>query len=171
MILPSQLVVNCQKTPERRAWLEALPPLLDELVARWALQLETPFDHAGTCSWVCPVVRIDGSQAVLKLAMPHMEGKDEIQGLRYWGGHSIVKLLEADDDSGAMLLERCLPGTALRSQPEPEQDEIIASVLKRIRGATPETDALPGFRPLSQMIDLWCEETLAQRHLWPNEGL
>jgi len=171
LILPSQLVRNCQKTPERKIWLESLPQLLNRLLAEWSLHLNPTFDHDGACSWVAPVVRSDGTQAVLKLAMPHMEGKDEIRGLRYWGGHSIVKLLEADDDSGAMLLERCLPGTALRSQPEPEQDEIIASVLKRIRGATPETDALPGFRPLSQMIDLWCEETLAQRHLWPNEGL
>src|SRR5579862_6966103 len=169
MILPSQLVVNCQKTPERRAWLEALPPLLDELVARWALQLETPFDHAGTASWISPVVRIDGSQAVLKLAMPHMEGKDEIQGLRYWNGRSMVQLLEGDDDSGAMLLERCLPGTTLRSQPEPMQDEVIAAVLKRLWDSTTETRGASGFRPLSQMIDLWCEETAAQRRHWPDE--
>jgi len=25
--------------------------------------------------------------------------------------------------------------------------------------------------PLSQMIDFWCEETVAQRHLWPDAGL
>jgi hypothetical protein len=45
------------------------------------------------------VIRFGGTQAVLKLAMPHMEGKHEIQGLRYWSGRSMVKLLEADDDS------------------------------------------------------------------------
>jgi streptomycin 6-kinase len=171
MILPSQLVVNCQRAPERKIWLETLPQLLDKLVARWFLRLETPFDCGGTCSWVCPVVRFDGAQGVLKLAMPHMEGKHEIQGLRYWSGRSMVRLLEADDDSGAMLLERCLPGTTLRSEPEPAQDVIIAGVLRRVWESSTETPGLFDFRPLSQMIDFWCEETIAQRRLWPDAGL
>jgi streptomycin 6-kinase len=171
MILPSQLVVNCQKAQERKIWLDTLPQLLDKLIALWFLRLETPFDNGGTCSWVCPVVRVDGTQAVLKLAMPHMEGKHEIQGLRYWSGRSMVKLLEADDDSGAMLLERCLPGTTLRSEPEPDQDVIIAGVLRRVWESSTEVPGLVDFRHLSQMIDFWCEETMAQRHLWPDAGL
>ena len=113
----------------------------------------------------------DGTQAVLKLAMPHMEGKDEIQGLRYWGGRSMVKLLEADDDSGAMLLERCLPGMILQSESEPAQDGIIAAVLKRVWEFTSTTISLSGFRPLSQMIDFWRQETIAQRRFWPDPGL
>ena len=151
-------------------WLETLPQRLDELLGRWRLRLEVPFDQDGACSWVCPVVRFDGTPAVLKLAMPHMEGKHEIQGLRYWGGSLMVNLLEADDDSGGMLLERCLPGTTLRSEPEPAQDAIIAAILKRIWGTTRDS-GLEGFRPLSQMIDLWCDETTAQRHFWPDAGL
>lgn len=168
---PSQLVVNCQKTPERGAWLENLPQLLDRFLIDWSLRLESPFHQRGSCSWVSPVTRSDGTRAVLKLAMPHMEGKDEIQGLRYWSGRSMVKLLEADEYSGAMLLERCLPGTALRSQPEAAQDGIIAAVLKRIWKSPTETVALRHFRPLSHMIDLWIRETIAQCHLWPDAGL
>lgn len=171
MILPPQLVVNCQKAPERKRWLETLPELLNKLVDLWFLRLETPFDHRGTCSWVCPVVRVDGTQAVLKLGMPHMEGKHEIQGLRYWSGRSMVKLLEADDDSGAMLLERCLPGTTLRSEPESVQDMIIADVLRHIWESPTEKPGLVDFSHLSQMIDFWCEETLAQKHLWPDAAL
>lgn len=166
-----QLVANCQRTPERRVWLENLPRLIDRLLVQWSLRLDSPFHHGGTCSWVSPVVRSDGTQAVLKLAMPHMEGKDEIQGLRYWSGRSMVKLLDADDDSGVMLLERCLPGTTLRSQPEPMQDEIIAAVLNRVWETATERIGLRSFRPLLQMIDLWCQETVAQRHLWPDAGL
>jgi streptomycin 6-kinase len=109
--------------------------------------------------------------AVLKLAMPHMEGKHEIQGLRYWSGRSIVKLLEADDHSGAMLLERCLPGTTLCSEPEPAQDVIIAGVLNRLWESATQGTGPRGFRHLSQMIDLWCKETIAQKHLWPDAGV
>jgi streptomycin 6-kinase len=108
--------------------------------------------------------------------MPHMEGQHEIQGLGYWGGRSMVKLLEADEDSGAMLLERCVPGTALRSELEPAQDVIIAGILRRVWESTTVTpgpvDFRPvNFRPLAQMIDFWCEETIAQKHLWPDAGL
>lgn len=171
LLIASELVMNCRKTPERKAWLEKLPHLLERVLAGWSLRLETSFPHEGTASWISPVVRSDGMQAVLKLAMPHMEGEHEIQGLRYWSGRSMVLSLAADAESGAMLLERCLPGTPLRSQPEPVQDEVIAAVLKRLWAATGDTMTPPGFRPLSRMIDLWCRETVAQRPLWPDAGL
>ena len=171
MNLPSQLIVNCAKAPERKIWLEELPQLLDKVVALWSLRLETPFEHGGSCSWVCPAVRSDGTQAVLKLAMPHMEGRDEIKGLRYWSGRSIVRLLEADDNSGAMLLERCLPGTTLCSEPEPAQDVIIAGVLRGVWESATDATGMDGFRPLSEMIDFWCDETLTQELLWPDAGL
>jgi streptomycin 6-kinase len=53
-----------------------------------------------------------------KIGMPHMEGEHEIDGLRFWDGDPTVRLLMADDDLGAMLLERCEPGTVLRALPE-----------------------------------------------------
>ena len=169
----SSFPTRCElsKRSDRKIWLETLPELLEKVVALWSLRLGTPIENGGTCSWVCPVVRFDGTHAVLKLAMPHMEGKQEIQGLKYWSGRSMVKLIEADEDSGAMLLERCQPGTTLRSEPEPVQDGIIAGVLRRIWESTTATPGLADFRHLSQMIDFWCEETIAQRHLWPDAGL
>jgi streptomycin 6-kinase len=176
MRIPQQLVLNCEKSPERKAWMSRLPFLLRQLEVQWSLRLGDPFDHAGSCSWVAPATRANGESAVLKLAMPHMEGQDEILGLRFWDGNSTVKLLEADLESGAMLLERCLPGTTLHSEPEIRQDEVVTILLRRIWNHTRSASDLPGFRPLSLMVELWSGETIAQRHLWPdaelvNEGL
>lgn len=171
MIIPKQLEANCKKTPERRAWLSNLPLILEQLTARWSLHVGQPFDREATASWVAPATRADGEPAVLKLPMPHMEGRDEIAGLRFWSGEGTVTLLEADKESGAMLLERCMPGTTLRFEPEPKQDEILADLLKRIWQATSQSNAPGGFRPLSQMIAYWCRETIQQRRLWPDEGL
>jgi streptomycin 6-kinase len=117
--VPAPLASFCQLTPERRAWLDRLPAALRSLEVRWSLTLGRPFDNA-SCAWVAPAKRVDGSSAVLKLGMPHMEGEHEIQGLRFWDGEPTVRLLDAEDELGAMLLEHCEPGTPLRLLPEPE---------------------------------------------------
>ena len=172
MIIPDQLIANCRKIPERSAWLDRLPAMLEELTDRWSLRIGPPFDHANvTCSWVAAVVRVDGTPAVLKLGMPHMEGAHEIQGLRFWNGNPTVQLLEADDELGAMLLERCQPGDMLRSEPPCKQDVVIATLLKRLWRKCASPNGLHGFQHLSDMLAVWRDETLAQVQHWPDGGL
>ena len=109
----------------------------------------------------------DGTHAVLKLGMPHMEAEHEIEGLRFWNGDPTVRLLQADDELGAMLLERCEPGTALHTLAEPEQDLVLARLLARLwrRPAAPYA-----FRPLSLMTAYWSRETLVDAERWPRCG-
>lgn len=170
MIIPPELSANCEKTPERRAWLENLAALVQELRERWSLQMGSPFENA-TCSWVAPVFRPDGTPAVLKVGMPHMEGRDEIEGLRFWNGSVAVKLYEADDRRWAMLLERCLPGQVLRFEPEPAQDVIVAGLLRKLWDAQPPNCELEHFRHLSTLIGHWSLETRRQRRSWPDVAL
>ena len=167
--VPRQLAFNCRKTPEREAWLNRLPDALRNLERRWSLTLGAPFDgEEVSCAWVAPVALVDGTSAVLKLGMPHMEGEHEIQGLRFWNGDPTVRLLEADDELGAMLLERCEPGTMLRAMPESEQVLVIAGLLRRLW--RPPSAPHP-FRPLSAMTEHWRDETLAHIERWPDTGL
>lgn len=172
MIVPKRLVNNCTHIPERKKWLDNLPAMVAQLTHRWSLRVLEPFDHANvTCSWVAAAVCADGTPAVLKLGMPHMEGAHEIQGLRFWNGNPTVHLIDADDDLGAMLLERCQPGDMLRSEPESKQDVVIAALLKRLwQNSAPSPDR-PSFRPLSEMLNSWSSETLAQAQHWPDSGL
>lgn len=166
--IPSRLRANCRKAPERAAWLDRLPDALRNLEHRWSLTLDAPFDSDEvSCAWVAPARLADGASAVLKLGMPHMEGEQELEGLRFWNGDPTVRLLAADRELNAMLLERCTPGTALRTLPETEQDVVISSLLRRLwRTASPET-----FRPLSALMENWAGETLAAREQWPDAGL
>jgi streptomycin 6-kinase len=167
--IPRGLAASCHKTPQRAAWLERLPDVLRNLEHRWSLKLDAPFDDDEvSCSYVTPVVGADGTPAVLKIGMPHMEGEHEIHGLRFWNGDPTVRLLMADDDLGAMLLERCEPGTALRALPECEQDVVISSLMRRLWRA-PSTHH--PFRPLSALTKYWSDETLAQIEQWPDPGL
>src|SRR5437764_10791337 len=150
LTIPDRLAANSRKAPERAAWLAKVPGILKDLRERWALSLNHPFDSADvSCAWVAPVQLRNGTSAVLKLGMPHMEGEHEIAGLRFWNGNPTVRLLEADEHLGAMLLERCQPGTPLRSLPEPDQDVILTRLLNRLWRIPAPVHA---FRPLSALI-------------------
>jgi streptomycin 6-kinase len=168
MIVPAGLRQSCAGDSGREAWLDSLPRTIDELGRRWSLKIGPPVDGEDvSCSWVAPAVREDGTRAVLKIGLPHMEGRDEIAGLRYWDGDPFVHLLDADEDVNAMLLEHCV-GPSLRHRPEPEQDDVIARLLRRVW----RTPAPPhSFRPLSAMIEYWIDETESRRETWLDPGL
>jgi len=168
ILIPEQLAAACHGVPERMAWLGQLPKAIEELQGRWGLALGQPFGADASCSWVAPAVSQDGTRVVLKLGMPHMEAEHEIEGLRFWNGDPTVRLLDADDDLGAMLLERCEPGTSLRAVPEPDQDVVITRLLRRLWRLPPSPHP---FRPLSAMIDDWCEETMRRSGEWTDPGL
>lgn len=159
----------CETNAAAREWLRQLPERVNELTHRWQLTLGAAFDGGDvSCAWVAPALRSDGSNVVLKLALPHFEGKHEIAGLRFWNGDPTVRLLEADEERDALLLESCEPGSSLRSLPEPEQDLAIASALRRLWQTPP---AEHPFRPLSQMLKHWADEALASRERWPDAVL
>lgn len=169
VIIPQRLAESCKSRPERIEWLHELPAVISGLARRWSLSVDAPFDHSdGNCAWVAPATRADGEQVVLKVAMPHMEADQEIDGLRFWAGDPTVSLLESDQSLNAMLLERCIPGTSLRSVPEPEQDSIIAQLLRRL-WRVPRTPH--AFRPLSLMTAFWCDATRADSARWHDRAL
>ncbi len=165
--VPGQLATCCRRTPERTAWLDRLLRTVRDVERRWSLKVGSPFENA-SCAWVAPVALARGTSGVLKIGMPHMEGEHEIQGLRFWNGDPAVRLLEADDQLGAMLLERCEPGTPLRALPDCEQDVVIAALLRRLWRSPPVPHP---FRPLSVMTAHWIRETLPDIDRWPDKGL
>jgi streptomycin 6-kinase len=156
--IPVRVVANCSKTPEGAAWLDRLPDILRSVERRWSLSVGAPFDNDEvSCAWVAPAALADGSEAVLKIGMPHLEAEHEAEGLRFWDGDPTVRLL-TDDELGAMLLERCHPGTSLRAVPEAEQDLVIAGLLRRLWRSPV---APHPFRPLSALMKFWGDATLA----------
>ena len=166
--IPERITTNCRQTVDGAAWLDQLPNAITDLKQRWSLTLSPPFEEEASCSWVAPCFRQDGTPAVLKLGLPHMEAENEIDGLLFWDGNPTVFVLEADLELNAILLERCEPGVTLREQPENEQDQVIARLLKRLWRALPEVHP---FRPLSEMIAAWVKESAEQADCLPDAGL
>lgn len=142
----------------RRSWLATLPATVELLRERWSLALGEPFQPGGQTAWVAPARSKAGSALVLKVAWRHTEGAHEADGLREWNGDGAVRLHAAeqlDDDTGALLLEQCLPGTSLEGRSESEQDVVIARLLRRLwRDPAPDHH----FRSLQVMCDEWANE-------------
>jgi streptomycin 6-kinase len=147
---------------ERRDWAAALPSVVRRLEESWSMEVGEPFEPGGETAWVAPVLDAASPGSVLKVVWRHPEAEHEADGLRAWGGdgavllHDVADASEAGrDDTVALLLERCRPGTSLASRPEVEQDEVVAGLLRRL-WRQPE----PGqpFRPLQTMCDEWADE-------------
>jgi streptomycin 6-kinase len=95
---------------------------------------------------------------VLKVGWRHREAEHEADGLRHWDGGGAVRCFATRqfDATTALLLERCTPGHQLKcAVSEPEQDVIIAGLLRRLWARQP-ADVHP-FGTLKEMCNLWAE--------------
>jgi len=147
--LPHPGLAWAERVEEGRAWLAALPRIVQDSVERWSLQVGEPFPYA-YASLALPARRTDGTDVVLKVCFPDRESEHEAAALARWHGHGAVRLLAYDRDSRALLLERCLPGTPL-SELEPGRAlDVLAGLLPRlwVEGGEP-------FRPLADEAAHW----------------
>ena len=134
--LPLELVRNVERSlgDAGRAWLNELPELVDECAGRWSISVGPTFPDA-SFSYVAPAIRADGTECVLKLAVPEPEVAAEREVLRYWNGAAAVRFLEADTALCALLLERLQPGTNLATLAMADDDEatkIAAALMHRL---------------------------------------
>lgn len=155
-------------------WLNQLPDVVAELERRWSLEVGPAFGPGGVMGFVAPATCADGTAAVLKISIPDRETIHEAEALRLYDGVGAARLLAADVEQGALLLERLEPGTPLLAvADEDEANSIAAGVLRQLwRPAPPEhpfdlaTDraaewaetVMPEFAALDKPFDL----TLAQ---------
>jgi streptomycin 6-kinase len=144
--------------PTRHAWLATLPEQIAALAARWSLVLGEPLLPGGQCAWVAPARDPAGRELVLKAGWRHVEAEHEADALRLWDGDGAVRCLaeETFDNTIALLLERCLPGTPLKSAlPEPDQDVVLAALLRRLWDHQPPEHH--PFQPLHAVCDDWAD--------------
>ncbi len=112
-------------------WLQVFPTLLERLAKQWSLDLLPPYNLS--YNYVTPAVRADGTPVVLKVGVPNRELISEMTALRHYNGRGMVRLLEVDEDAGAMLLERITPGTPLAETLDDDvTTRIAADVIRRI---------------------------------------
>ncbi|MEV4461795.1 aminoglycoside phosphotransferase family protein [Microbispora sp. NPDC049633] len=132
---------------EERAWIAGLPRLGGEFLERWGLRPDGPAAH-GMASLVLPVLRADGTPAVLKLQRLREETAGAAIGLRAWNGDGVVRLLDYDERSGTQLLERLDAARPLSSMADDVTAlRILAGLLARLTAVR----APEGVRRLSEV--------------------
>jgi streptomycin 6-kinase len=136
-----------QASVEGRAWIAALPALLDRLCRSWRLQVEDEVAARGYHGVVVPVSR-GPERCVLKLTWPVERAVDEARALAAWRGRGAVLLLDADPAAGALLLERLDPTRTLNSVDLGAAAQVAGRLLRRLAIAAPE-----GVRPLRAVAD------------------
>ncbi|MFD9964815.1 aminoglycoside phosphotransferase family protein [Amycolatopsis sp. NPDC058986] len=117
--------------PEVTEWCDALPDLVDMLVARWNLEIRDA--KPGNTGRTLLCVDGDGRSVVLKLTPERQIAVDEATALLAWAGCSrVVQVLDVELDVGALLLEGLEPGTQLSERggavPWAEIGELIGQV-------------------------------------------
>ncbi|TSB11025.1 aminoglycoside phosphotransferase family protein [Streptomyces benahoarensis] len=149
---PRRLVTSLGSDPAApvRAWLAALPSAVHERLDAWGLTLERVDAPGGRSSLVALVRQQDGTPATLKFPVPGRLHAREAAVLRLWDGWGAVRLLQADEASGALLLERLQGSVSLRSLPEARALLEAAGTVRRLWVA-PAADH--GFETLSDRTE------------------
>jgi streptomycin 6-kinase len=144
--IPQNLIRTTLDTAgeEGQAWLARLPRIISTYSKRWHITVDPPFAEL-SYNYAAPARRADGTEAVLKLALPwNGEFSQEAAALQAFDGHGMARLLELDLEGGALLLERLLPGTPLHAVEDDEAaTTIAANVMKQLWRPVPQDHPFP----------------------------
>ncbi|WP_409375077.1 aminoglycoside phosphotransferase family protein [Streptomyces justiciae] len=138
-----------------RAFIAGLPERAERFLAEWDLRLDGDAMH-GVAALVLPVLRADGSGAVLKLQLLDDESEGEPVALRVWDGDGAVRLLDHDPPTGTMLLERLDPARMLSYVPDTREAVLVIARLLAQLTAVPAPD---GMRRLGDIARAMLERT------------
>ncbi|TCC56931.1 hydroxyurea phosphotransferase [Kribbella pittospori] len=142
--IPAKLIRNhSERSPE---WLASLPGTAATYLDRWQLSI-TGEPLSGEASLILPVVRQDGTEAMLKLQSVNDESEGEALGLRTWNHDDVVEVLEDDPATSTLLLERLEPRTLEDLPDHVEATRILAELLVRLSAV----QAPPGIRRLADI--------------------
>jgi streptomycin 6-kinase len=136
-----------------RAFVAGLPERAAHFLERWELRLDGPSMH-GVTALVLPVLRADGTPAVLKLQLLDKESAGEPAALRVWDGGAAVRLLDHDEATCTLLLERLDHTRMLTHLPDTREAALVVARLLARLTAVPAPE---GMRRLGDIAEAMLE--------------
>jgi len=124
-------------------WLGQLPAILDDCMQQWDLTLGAPLEPL-TYNYLVSAHRRDGTPVIIKICSPGGEFRLQEQALRHFDGHGVIRLLASEARNEVLLLERCEPGTLLRTVAnDAAATSIAASVMRQLWHPLPPNHPFP----------------------------
>ena len=138
-------------SPAWGSWFDRLPRLAADVLTEWSLSLDGAAMN-GYASLVLPVRTSTGTPAALKLTFDgDDESLHEAVALQHWNGRGTVKLLRADPNRRALLLER-LHVEDLTVIDDLAACEVVGRFYPRLH-----VPALPQLRTVTSYVERWVD--------------
>jgi streptomycin 6-kinase len=135
-------------------WLDDLPLLIASVEHEWDIEVGDAYPDS-TEAFVAKAACADGTPAVLKLIVPRSgdAAEHEIAVLRLTAGEGCVRLLRADAERGALLLERLGPSLYELVLPIRRRHEILCSTAARVWRPAPDCGLPTGAEKSRRLAD------------------
>ncbi|MEE4195304.1 MAG: aminoglycoside phosphotransferase family protein [Anaerolineae bacterium] len=131
-----------------KVWLLDLPETIAHCVQQWELSDLTVAEGL-SYNLILFATHPEHGPVVLKIGVPHLDLFSEMEAIQLYDGHGICRCYAVDEEHGAMLLERVLPGEDLRTVKDAdERFRIAADLFARNKTAVPEVCNLPTYQDL-----------------------
>jgi streptomycin 6-kinase len=141
--LPADFVQNMRDVfgEDGEKFVAALPALIDKFSSKWGLSDIQPVSNL-SFNFVAFAKR-GAEDVVLKLGVPRDELVSEMAALQLYHGAGACRLLEHEEEHGALLLERLHPGAMLSElEDDDERTHIAADVMMKLWRDPMESDSL-----------------------------
>ena len=147
MNLPPDFIESVHRVfgDKGREWLTRLPELVAHCRARWGLR-DGVMSSDLSLSYIEFTSNDAGESLALKIGVPDRELSAGMEALRLYGGKHAVRLVDAEPELGAVLMQRIQPGTMLWQVGDNRtQTQAAAAVMRELPVAVPAAHALPRF--------------------------
>jgi len=119
-------------------WVDGLPETVKTFETKWGLKSMGTYPNL-SINFIEKVQTKHGEELVLKLGFPgDEEFLKEARALEIYNGNGSVRLIKADLENYAMLLEGCIPGKSLHSLDDENKEALIfTNICKRVWAKAP----------------------------------
>ncbi|MFT4413042.1 aminoglycoside phosphotransferase family protein [Fredinandcohnia humi] len=142
---------------EGKGWLHTIEERVQTCVDMWNLVIEGPVSNL-SYNYVLKAFDSENHPVILKLGVPSFDFRNEIHSIEAYAGDGCAKVVKADSELGAMLLEQLVPGRMLSN--ETDEDLVLnwfVEVWKAIRRPVPIGFQGPTIMQWAQGLDKYLE--------------
>ena len=134
-----------------RTWLASLPSIIAQLAGKWQIREIQPLPNL-SYNYVVSGIR-HGIPVILKIGFDSSSIAREADALVALSG-PCVRVLKRDENHGALLLERVMPGTTLKSFFLSRDQEGVIITSRLVKSFSPCQSPEGSILPLNQMLQI-----------------